>query len=117
MKHDNVAIPTVNFNNKTNVLLLLVFTYDVNKHFCTEQSCFSVIIPNVTLNTFWDIHCHYNQTVCEANAIVKTDFGTLITKSTEQRQNWDTLVIDVDIDCQNRIEKFKVPLEANELCF
>ena len=25
-------------------------------------------------NTFWDIHCHYNQPVCEAHAIATTDF-------------------------------------------
>ena len=35
LKHDNVAIPTGNFNNKTSYSLL-VFIYDANKHFCTQ---------------------------------------------------------------------------------
>ena len=31
-----VAIPTVTYNNKTKYLLLLVFIYDVDKHFCSQ---------------------------------------------------------------------------------
>ena len=42
LKHDNVAIRTVAYNNKTEYLLLLVLIYDVNKHFRTQDSCFSV---------------------------------------------------------------------------
>ncbi len=47
---------------------------------------------------------------------------SLITKSTElcTKAKLGYLVfskIDEDIDCLNRIEKFKIPLEAYELCF
>ncbi len=45
-------IHTVNYNNKTNYLLLLEFIYDVNKYFRIQLSCFSVIVPYVTLKYF-----------------------------------------------------------------
>ncbi len=62
-------------------------------------------------NTFWYIHYHYNQPVCEAHAIVITDVKicTLITKSTEpctKAKLGYLSKIDVDIDCLNRISKF-----------
>ncbi len=58
----------------------------------------------------------------ETHAIVITDFeiSTLITKSTEPCTTAKLgyfSQIDVDTDCLNRIQKFKIPLKANEPCF
>ncbi len=65
------------------------------------------------------MHCHYNQPLCEANAIVTVfEICTLMVKSTEpctKAKLGYFSKIDVDIDCLNRIEKFKIRLEANEI--
>ena len=64
----------------------------------------------------------YNQPVCEAHAIVITNFEicTLVTKlrgpCTKAKLGYFSK-IGVEIDYLNRIEKFKILLKANEPCF
>ncbi len=58
--------------------------------------------------------------MCEAYAITDFEICTLMTKSTEpctKAKLGYFSKIEVDIDCLNRIETFKIPLEANEPCF